>query len=79
MDPAGVRMEGFEVAAIDGRRGGERFEDADDAAEFAIDRGRVDARRVEQPPPGHGTVVGERAPHQNARQQRPGQHGAENQ
>jgi hypothetical protein len=72
-------MKGFEVAVIESRRGRERFEDAADAGEFAIEGGRVDASRVEQPTLGGRPVAVERTPDEDARQQRAGQHGAENQ
>ena len=79
LDPAGILVKGFEVVAIEGRRGGERFENADGAGEFAVERRGVNACRLEQPALGDSPVVGERTPDQDAREQGAWKHGAENQ
>ena len=72
-------MERLEVVALERRRGRKGPERADDAGELAIERGGVDARRLDQPALGGRTIIGKRPPYQNAREQGAGKNGAEDQ
>ena len=74
-----ILIEPFEIFVFEHWRSREQFQGADNARKFAVQRRRVDARRFDQPALADRPVVGERAPHEDARQQSARQEGAENQ
>ena len=77
MHPPCLQVELREILVVERGRGGKRLQDADRAVEFAVERGRIDARGFEQPPFRERTIVRKRAQDQNASQQHTRQHGAE--